>query len=319
MEPLFPKMTSQVIQPSENLQGEDAMAMIKCSECGKDISDKAAACIGCGAPIAAAMAKPFGDLDGDGKIGLGDVKAAFFKIKDRVIATAEVAAVQGKELIKSKQQKDAESVNSMAEGFGNATSALQSESERNCAQFKAALESTIDVKFAEIMRGKTEADRFLTYVDGQILTGSVRNVFKSALGVAPPQVEAACGLSEAILAPSSDERERLLKTAVGVGGGAAGIGMIIAGVGGALGWGAGVIASVSAFFIGTSMAGPIGWTIAGVTLAGIAAYFATTSNKATDTERFMRVLKSSSNRAVEAIWDQHEARLVQVLNSESAA
>ena len=28
------------------------MAMIKCSECGKDISDKAAACIGCGAPIA---------------------------------------------------------------------------------------------------------------------------------------------------------------------------------------------------------------------------------------------------------------------------
>ena len=63
----------------------------------------------------------------------------------------------------------------------------------------------------------------------------------------------------------------------------------------------------------------IGWTIAGVKLAGIAAYFATTSNKATDTERFMRVLKSSSNRAVEAIWDQHEATLVQVLNSESAA
>ena len=28
------------------------MTMIKCSECGKDISDKSAACIGCGAPIA---------------------------------------------------------------------------------------------------------------------------------------------------------------------------------------------------------------------------------------------------------------------------
>ncbi len=27
------------------------MAIIKCSECGKDISDKAAACIGCGAPF----------------------------------------------------------------------------------------------------------------------------------------------------------------------------------------------------------------------------------------------------------------------------
>lgn len=30
------------------------MALIKCVECGKEISDKAAACLGCGAPIAGA-------------------------------------------------------------------------------------------------------------------------------------------------------------------------------------------------------------------------------------------------------------------------
>ncbi len=29
------------------------MALVKCSECGKEVSDKAAACPGCGAPIAA--------------------------------------------------------------------------------------------------------------------------------------------------------------------------------------------------------------------------------------------------------------------------
>src|SRR5579863_3177057 len=29
------------------------MAIIKCSECGRAVSDKAAACIGCGAPLAA--------------------------------------------------------------------------------------------------------------------------------------------------------------------------------------------------------------------------------------------------------------------------
>lgn len=27
------------------------MALIKCTECGKDVSDKAAACPGCGAPL----------------------------------------------------------------------------------------------------------------------------------------------------------------------------------------------------------------------------------------------------------------------------
>jgi len=28
------------------------MAMVNCSECGREVSDKAAACVGCGAPIA---------------------------------------------------------------------------------------------------------------------------------------------------------------------------------------------------------------------------------------------------------------------------
>lgn len=28
------------------------MALTKCSECGREVSDKAAACLGCGAPIA---------------------------------------------------------------------------------------------------------------------------------------------------------------------------------------------------------------------------------------------------------------------------
>jgi hypothetical protein len=221
--------------------------------------------------------------------------------------------------MKSKQQKDAEAVERLAQGFDESAPKLQSASEMTCARFKAALDSTIDVKYTEIMSGKTGEDKFLTFVDSQILTASVRNVFKNALDAVPPQIEAACKLSEAILAPSAQEREQLIKSAVGVGGGAAGIGMIIAGVGSALGWGAGFIASVSAFFVGTSLAGPVGWAIAGITLAGIAAYFATTSNHAKDTERFLSVLKSSTNRAIDAIWPEQESALVKVLDSESSS
>jgi hypothetical protein len=33
------------------------MALIKCSECGRLISDKATACVGCGAPVAAPAAR----------------------------------------------------------------------------------------------------------------------------------------------------------------------------------------------------------------------------------------------------------------------
>ena len=34
------------------------MALVKCSECGKDVSDKAAACPGCGAPLLTAAGTP---------------------------------------------------------------------------------------------------------------------------------------------------------------------------------------------------------------------------------------------------------------------
>ncbi|MBM3273125.1 hypothetical protein FJY94_07785 [Candidatus Kaiserbacteria bacterium] len=74
------------------------------------------------------------------------------------------------------------------------------------------------------MNDKANGDRFLTFTDSQILTASVRNLFKNALDAVPPQIEAACKLSEAILAPSATEREQLIKSAVGIGGGAAGIG-----------------------------------------------------------------------------------------------
>jgi len=333
------------MEPHSELLYEKNMAMIKCSECCRDISDTAAACVGCGAPMAVASAKSdqssMFDLTGlktavssatarvkesaesvansdNGNKALSSLKSVFSTVTAKVIESAEAATEQGKEMMKSKQLKDAEAVERLASGFGEKSSPPASASVQACARFNAALGSTIDVKFAEIMNGKTVENKFLTYVDSQILTATVRNVFKNALDVVPPQVEAACKMSEAILAPSALEREQLIKSAVGIGGGAAGIGMIIAGIGGALGWGAGVIASVSAFFVGTSLAGPAGWAIAGITLAGIAAYFATTSDETKDTERFMNVLKSSTERAVEAIWPEHEATLVKVLGSESA-
>lgn len=282
------------------------MVMIQCSECGKAISDKAPACVGCGSPTdLGPIAEVIAGADRAGKVAINSAKSAWGILGGKTSDLAQVATKQGRELLKSQTQRDADAINAVSQGFAHFEPVLTSESDKNCASFKAALESTIDAKYAEIMLGKTDTNRFLTYIDGQILTASVRNVFKGALRVTPPQVEAACNLSDAILAPSGGERQRLLKTAVGSGGGAAGMGMIIAGVAGALGWGAGALASVSAFFVGTSMAGPIGWAMSGAALAGVAVYFATTSDQDKDTERFIRVLKTSTARAVDAIWLEH--------------
>lgn len=305
------------------------MAIIKCSECGKDISDKAVACVGCGAPILIAgdaqadasttsVSTVTGDLNGDGKVDFEDFKIALSRSKKYASEKVDSAIKFGKEKLQSAKEKDAAAVENLAKEFEETPPVEKSESQIARDKFKAALESTIDVRFADIMRLKKEPDVYLTYIDAQILTASVRNIFKSALSASPPQVEASLMLSEAVLAPSAKEKANLIKAAVGVGGGTAGIGIVVAAVGTALGWGASAWGTFTAVFATTHIAGPIGWGVAGLSLAAIAGYFASTSNNQTDTERFLRVLKDSTARAVDAIWEQFESELSKTV-SEAAS
>lgn len=297
------------------------MALIKCSKCGKEIFDEASACIDCGAPVVMAAtdvppqatSSVIGDLNGDGKVDFEDFKLALSRSKQFAADQVDAAVKLGKKKLQSAKEKDAAAVEELAQEFGKTPLPEQSESLINRDKFKAALESTIDVKFADIMRSKKDLEVFLTYIDAQIMTASVRNIFKSVLTVTPPQVDAACMLSEAVLAPTTVEKEKQIKAAVGIAGGTAGIGIVIGAIGSALGWGAGVITTFSAAVVGSSFAGPLGWGIAGLSLAVVAGYFASTSNKQTDTERFLRVLKSSTARAVDAIWEQYEKELSKII------
>jgi hypothetical protein len=298
---------------------ENQMTMIKCSECGKDISDKATVCIGCGAPIHV-LNNQTDTSNGSGKIDFDNFRAAFGKFSDQAATAVEGAICLGKnkatsaiesaislgrEAFQSQAEKDAAAIENLATQEFGASSEQTTESQLKCYKFKAALESTIDMKFAEVLKTKPEAEKYLSYVDAQILTASVRNIFKTVLSFTPPQMEAACRLSEAVLAPSAQEKQNLIKASIGLAGGTAGIGMVIGGVGAALGWGASIVTSITAAFVGSSIAGPVGWVIAGVGLAAIAGYFATSSNKQTDTERFLNVLKKASSKAVDAIWEKY--------------
>ncbi len=321
--------------------------MIQCKECGKDISDQAPYCIGCGAPVSTTTR--LWDVNGDGKIDFEDFKAIFGKMKDLVAVGVDKDMDTGKEtispgdleLFKQDELLDITAIRTkVCVSCGiekplpdflhkhiyetrciecrlkKVTTVSKSMLQRN--QFKAALESTIDLKLAELMKSKAATDLYLSYLDAKILTASIRNIFKSALTFTPPQIEAACQLSEAVLAPSLQEKQNLIKAAIAIAGGSTGIAMVIGAVGVALGWGASLVASVTAVFIGHSMLGPLAWGVAGITLAALAGYFATTSNKQTDTERFLRVLKSGLNRAVDAIWDQHGEDLSKAITGNNA-
>jgi TPR repeat protein len=361
------------------------MAMIKCSECGKDISDKASVCIGCGAPLlsvpdaatviaalqtaadqgyAVAQCKlgaryengdgvpldydkaiywyrlaaeqgdaeaqknlglmcskgqvvmdgvQVGDVTGDGQIDYEDFKLAVSKSKQFASDKVEEAVNFGKEKLQSAKEKDAASLESLA---GNTGPIVLTESQKKRDRFKAALESTIGVKFADIMRGKTGDEVYLTYFDAKLLTASVRNIYRHSLRIIPGDVETALCLSEAVLAPSTLEKINRLKAAIGAGGAIAGISAVLAAVGLALGWGTGAIYAFTTFFTGVHLLGPLGLAASGLALAGFAAYFASTSNKQTDSERFIKVLTTSSLKAVDKIWEEYESELSKSLPAE---
>lgn len=298
------------------MQGGRAVAIVNCSECGKEVSDVSVLCIGCGAPVAITKGSVFGDFDGDGERTLADVKAAVDILIDKTSIAADAAVLQARawfNALNAGGSKIPPAVDMDSRPMPGSQSAL------DCARFISAVESTIDAKFAAVMERKGKDVGGITYVDGQIITASVRNIFRNAVGFTPPEIDTACHLAEAVVAPSAGERQKLIRAAIGIGGSATGIGMMLAAVGAVLGWGAGVVAAITTFFVGTAMAGPVGWMIAGITLAGVASYFAVSSNEMIVTDQFMKVLKASTSAATESIWLTHEEVLRKAIESGSRA
>ncbi|MDX9914217.1 MAG: hypothetical protein RBS77_06580 [Candidatus Moranbacteria bacterium] len=179
----------------------------------------------------------------------------------------------------------------------------------NEEMFTARVLETIDVKFGEIMALKKEGDKTMNYVDSETISASIRAIFRKKLLIVPAQIEATLELSKAILAPSNTERIRLIKKVVGLGGGLGGLAMVIGGIGVALGWGAGVIAAVTAFFTGAAVAGPIGWVVGGVGIAAIAGYFAFSSDEAKNTEKYLDALKNGIKKAMPYVWKENGEKL----------
>ncbi len=173
--------------------------------------------------------------------------------------------------------------------------------------FKSNLAYAIKGKYQEVL--KASGTGSITYMGAEDVALFVRKVFRDKLGTVPKLVEAACLTSCAILAPNKEVRRKLVKKAVGIGGGVAGIGMVITGIGTALGWGAGMIHTVIVFFTGASLAGPIGWVVGGLSVAAVAGYFAVKSDAPNLSEKFCNAFVESTGNAVDKIWNEYGDKL----------
>ncbi len=146
----------------------------------------------------------------------------------------------------------------------------------------------------------------MTREDFDSLKENVYMAFERRIGFKPAQVQAACLMAEAVMEPSNAKRKRMIKEAAAIGGGASGMCMVIGGVGMSLGWGQGLIHTVTAFFVGGPVFGPLALLAGGLTLAAVAAHMYFSKETPAETaDRAVNVLRKGVKGATEALWPDY--------------
>jgi len=176
--------------------------------------------------------------------------------------------------------------------------------------FISRLNGAIRTKCTELTKEKSA----ITYNEGKGVVQFIDVIFISFLGFVPKQIQATEKLALTFIAPSLKEKKKMIKNVVSTMSGISGLAAIISGIGLALGWGAGTVAAVVAWFTGASMLGPIGWISAGASLTVVAGYFYFSSSDAKDAEKFETVLIGGLEEAIDGIWGEYGEQITEKMD-----
>lgn len=167
----------------------------------------------------------------------------------------------------------------------------------------------IDHKVTDLLSHKPSDKKYLEFHDMEILCDYAENIWATKCGEVPAQIKAVSCMAKAALAPDLARKVALCKDALTIGGGIAGIAVIIGAICTVLGVGAGVIGTIVAFFVGISWTGPLAAAVLGVTAVALAGYL-----KFSDipeqimSERALSALKEGTRKALPEVWKSFAVR-----------
>lgn len=176
-------------------------------------------------------------------------------------------------------------------------------------QITVGMEQLINAKASEILSTKQPEQQYLNWRDMQEICLVVKSFCIKQFNEVPQGVEMSCYLAEAVLAPDKKAKIKLIKQIISLTSGTTGIAIILAGVGAALGWGAGIVTAVTAFFIGSSMLGPVAAIACGAMLAVIAGYFIFDNDAPTLSNKSIDALRKGLRGALAEYWKDHSKKL----------
>ena len=176
---------------------------------------------------------------------------------------------------------------------------------KDCQELQTTINQIITTKKNQIIANKAPDAQYLNYSDFNDICDTIIKSWPSLTGdeTAPNDIKVACEIALAVVSPSTRQRLKNLKLALAAASGVGGITAIIGAVGVALGWGTATIYAVVTFFAGASVGEPICLTLSGLTLLGIAAYFAVKSKNPHEcADKAEEVLRESLKKAIESYW-----------------
>ena len=184
------------------------------------------------------------------------------------------------------------------------------EKPKSLTELQTTMDNIITVKKFQILEKKPVDAQYLNFGDYSDICTTIKTSWCKMMDEAdaPKAIQSVCYMTLAIVAPDLKEKAKLISQAKAAASGIAGIGAIIGAIGMALGWGTGLIGTVTAFFCGAPILGPLGLLTVGALLAAIAAYFAVESkNEAKISEKAEKVLRDGLSKALEGLWAMREA------------
>ncbi|WPX40851.1 hypothetical protein QET93_001880 [Akkermansia sp. N21116] len=178
-------------------------------------------------------------------------------------------------------------------------------------QITVNMDMIIQNEISEILSTKPQDQQYLNYLDMRQVCSTVKRYCIDSIGEIPQEVEMACCLAEAVLAPDKKDKKQLIKQAVSLASGAGGVACILAGVGSALGWGTGVLAAITAFFVGTSVTIPLIAITGGLVLSVVAGYFMFHNNAPTLSNKAIKALSKGVEKALAAYWERRSIKFTE--------
>ena len=179
----------------------------------------------------------------------------------------------------------------------------------NTHEIQNQMELFLDAQISETLKNKPQNRQFLEFHDLQRLGTNIEGMWIEHCGETPAEIKSAILMSQAVLANDFGTKVTIIKHMLSSAGLVTGLGLILSGVGTILGWGAGIITTISTAITGLSLTGPLAIVALGAVASLIAGYLIFSNiPEEVLSRKAIQVLRQGINDALPQVWQTYESK-----------